>query len=97
MEVGDFGQQEVADKSFWMQAFSGGPQWRKDMKMSRRGLLDRAVALVLDQRGPRKPGLVKHLRGCPEADEFGMAPMEWRKGRQGIVSGNTQESHRRQA
>ena len=54
------------------------------------------MALVLGQRGPRKPGLVKHLRGCPEADEFGTAPMEWRKERQGIVSGNTQESHRRQ-
>ena len=85
VEVGDFCQQEVADKIFRMQAFSGGPGWRKDMKMGRSGILERAMALVLDQRGPRKPGLVKHLRGCPEAGEFGMAPMEWRKERQGIV------------
>lgn len=85
VEVGDFGQQEVADKSFRMQAFSGGAGWRKDMKIGRSGILKRAMTLVLDQRGPRKPGLVKHLRGCPEAGEFGMAPMEWRKERQGTV------------
>lgn len=27
VEVGEFGQQEVADKSFRVQAFSGGPGW----------------------------------------------------------------------
>lgn len=85
VEVGDFGQQKVADKSFRMQAFSGGAGWRKDMKIGRSGILKRAMTLVLDQRGPRKPGLVKHLRGCPEAGELGMAPMEWRKERQGTV------------